>query len=235
MRKTSFIFGLHEIVFAFFLVINSIVNRWVYAFLERTFSTDWLISVIDLVISLFLYLIIYLIVYAIVKYITLNLKKDVLKISGTWYHVHVKQDENGIIPSPTLRAGVTNIKQDFCEVSFTATNYSYGIENGEVVKYDNARKNTGWKSWSVDWDGKEKLITCFKADTPVKTGGEYTHRHGIHKLEIHLKEKTIYGDFADEYPSKNRGEIYFFRTEQQLYDFIKTFYIENPIEKNTNN
>ena len=232
MKKTSFIFGLHEIVFALFLVINSIVNRWVYGLLEQTFSADWLISVIDLVISLFLYLIIYLLVYAIVKYITLNLKKDVLKISGTWYHVHVKQDENGPIPTDTLRAGVTTIKQDFCEVVFSASNCSYGIdENGEVVKHDNARKNTGWKSWSVDWDGKDKLITCFKADTPVKTGGEYTHRHGIHKLEIHLDRKMIYGDFADEYPSKNRGEIYFFRTEAQLYDFIKTFFKENPIKE----
>lgn len=228
MKKTSFIFGLHEIVFACFLVVNSFVNRWVYGFLESAISTAWLISIIDLVVSLFLYLIIYLIVYSTVKYITINLKKDVCKINGIWYHVHVKQDDNGIIPTSTLRAGVTEIKQDFCDVTFSATNYSYGVdENGEVVKYDNARKNTGWKSWSVDWDGKDKLVTCFKADTAVKTGGEYAHRHGIHKLEIHLKEKTIYGDFADEYPSKNRGEIYFFKTEKQLFDFIKTFFIEN--------
>ena len=53
MRKTSFIFGLHEIVFALFLVVNSIINRWVYGLLEQTFSANWLISVIDLVISLF--------------------------------------------------------------------------------------------------------------------------------------------------------------------------------------
>jgi len=29
------------------------------------------------------------------------------------------------------------------------------------------------------------------------------------------------GRFSDEYPSKNKGEIYFFRTEKELYNFIK--------------
>ena len=228
MKKTSFIFGLHEVVFSIFLVLNTIINRRIYGFFERVFEAEWLVSVCDLLVSIFLYLVIYLIVYFIVKFITINLKKDIIKVSGTWYHVHVKKDDNGIIPCNTLRAGVTTIKQDFCELSFVASNCSYGVdENGEVVKYDNARKNTGWKSWSVDWDGKEKLITCFKADTPVKTGGEYMHRHGIHKLNINLKTKMIYGEFADEYPSKNRGEIYFFKTETQLYDFIKDFFTEN--------
>lgn len=230
MKKIGFVFALHGIVFSLFMILNMVINKYVYGFLEATFHKEWLVQLLDLAISGVLYVSIYTVVYFVYKFLAVYVKKEIILLKGEWYHVHIKHDENGWIPSTFLRAGITKIEQDLYDVKFSATNYSYMVdENGEVKRLDDTRKNTGWNSWSVDWDGKNKLITCFKANTQVKTGNEYTNRHGIHKLEIDTENKVISGTFADEYPSSNRGEIYFFRSQEKLFEFIKKFFEENKI------
>ena len=228
MKKIGFVFALHGIVFSLFMILNMMINEYIYAFLENTFDLPWLVQLLDLAISAVLYVSIYTVVYFAYKFMVVHVKKEIINHKGEWYHVHIKHDENGWIPSSSLRAGITTIEQDLYDVKFSATNFSYTLdENGEVIKLDDKRKNTGWYSWSVDWDGKDKLITCFKASTQVKTGSEYTNRYGIHKLEIDTINKVISGTFADEFPSSNRGEIYFFDTQEKLFDFIKNFFKEN--------
>lgn len=228
MKKTGFIFVLHGIVFTVFMLLNNVINQYVYGFLENVIHLPWLVTICDLIVSGFLYVGIYTIVYFLYKYVIVRVKKEILNVKGKWYHVHVKQDDNGVIKSDFLRAGVTDVFQDLYDLKFSAINYSYSVdENGEVVKDDDVRSNTGWSSWAVDWDGKDKLVTCFKANTAVKVGNEYTNRHGIHRLTISEDGQIMSGDFADEYPSSSRGEIYFFRSEEKLHEFIKTFFRKN--------
>ncbi len=228
MKKVGFIFGLHGLVFTLFMILNMIINEYVYGFLENVINLPWLVAICDLIVSGFLYVGIYVIVYFIYKYIVVRIKKEVLYIKGKWYHVHIKKNDQGVIKSDYVRAGITEVSQDLYALKFSAVNYSYYVnENGQVLKEDDTRSNTGWSSWAVDWDGKEKIITCFKANTPVKIGNEYTNRHGIHRLTVSEDGQTICGDFADEYPSSNRGEIYFFRSEEKFFEFIKTFFIKN--------
>ena len=228
MKKIGFIFVLHGIVFTIFMVINMMIDEYIYNFLENVIHLPWLVAICDIIVSGFLYVGIYVVVYFIYKFLVVRVKKEILNVKGTWYHVHIKKNDEGIIKTDFVRAGVTNVSQDLYALKFSATNYSYYVdENGNVAKDDDTRSNTGWSSWAVDWDGKDKLITCFKANTCVKMGNEYTNRHGIHRLTISEDAQMMSGDFADEYPSSNRGEIYFFRSEEKLHDFIKTFFRKN--------
>ena len=223
MRKKNFIFGMHGLVFSVYLIVNSVIKEDVYAWLETVFKAAWASQVADLFISAFLYVTIYNIVYYFRKFVILHVKKDVKSLSGEWYHLHIKLDENGNPRENGLRPGKTKIKQDIYDLHFAGKNHNCTLnDDGTISWRENERKDTTWNSWSVDWDGKGRLVTCFKANTQVKTNEEFTDRYGIHKLEISNDGKRIKGVFADEYPSKNKGEIYFFRTEKELYNFMKT-------------
>lgn len=222
MRKIGFIFGLHGIVFTFYTIINMVINDYFYAFLESLFDAGWLIQIFDFVLSVFLYMLIYTVVYFTYKTIVVRVKKEVLAVGGNWYHLHVKYDADGNPKPNGLRAGKTEISQDLFELHFTAKNMDYTLAEDGVINWGtDESRDTKWESWSIDWDGKAVLNTCFKAKTQEKSGGEFTDRHGIHKLEISADCSKMAGSFADEYPSSNRGKIYFFRTEKALYDFIK--------------
>lgn len=223
MRKKSFIFALHGLVFSLYLILDALIDEQVYGFLERVFDMPWLVSVCDLVISAFLYVTIYNVVYLVRKWYVVYAKKEVVFLGGTWYHLHIKHDENGNPKPDGLRPGITEVKQDLYELRFTAKNHNCILnDDGTITWKEDERKDTIWHSWSVDWDGKNKLVTCFKASTQVKNNEEFTERHGIHKLEVLNGGKKMKGNFADEYPSKSKGEIYFFRTEKELYDFMKS-------------
>lgn len=227
MKKTGFIFGLHGLVFSIFLIVNTIIDKYIYSFLEKSLGLSWAVEVADLIISSVLYLVIYLIAYSIFKYITINIKKEIINLEGDWYHVHIKKENDTALPVKYLRAGTTKIEQDLYSLKFTGENYSYSLdENGNIQKYESLRKNTGWTAWSIDWNGSNELTTCFKADTQTKENGEYTTRYGIHKLTIVPQNQIMKGRFADEFPSKNNGEIYFFREEEKFHKFIKDFFLE---------
>ena len=227
--RYKFIFGLHGTVFTAFTLLNMLINSYVVSFLESALNYAWLVTIVELLISAFLYVGLYVIVYNLYKFININIKKEILPIKGKWYHVHLKCDDNGYRKVDMLRAGETTVTQDLRDVRFSATNHSFRLdEAGNLVPESSERKNTGWCAWSVDWDGKESLVTCFKAYTQTKTGNEYTDRRGIHKLTI--KKDVIKGKFADEYPSANRGDIYFFRDREARDSFMKEFLME--INKN---
>lgn len=228
MKEIGFIFGLHGLVFTVFMIINMVIEDYIYAFLEGVIGLPWLVAIADLFVSGFLYVGIYTAVYFVYKFFVVKIKHEIHDLKGKWYHVHIKRNDEGIIKSDFLRAGVTEVTQDLYDVKFKAINNSYFVNDcGEVECDDDTRSNTGWSSWSVDWDGRDKLVTCFKANTPVKVDGEYTNRHGIHRLTVSPDGQIISGEFADEYPSKNRGEIYFFRSEEKFVGFIKTFFRKN--------
>ncbi len=228
MKKIGFIFGIHGIVFTVFMIINMVIEDYIYTFLEGVIGLPWLVAIADLFVSGFLYVGIYTVVYFIYKFFVVKIKHEILDLKGKWYHVHIKVNDEGVIRSEFVRAGVTEVAQDLYYLKFSATNSSYFVnEAGEVVSDDDMRTSTGWSSWSVDWDGGDKLVTCFKANTPVKVGGEFTNRHGIHRLTVSEDATVMSGDFADEYPSKNRGEIYFFRSEEKFAAFIKSFFAKN--------
>lgn len=227
MKKIGFVFGLHGLVFTLFMILNMAIDEYIYQFLENFLHQDWLVAVCDLIVSTFLYVGIYTVVYFLYKCLIVKIKKQILDVKGKWYHLHIKKNDQGVIKADYVRAGVTEVSQDLYDLKFSATNYSYYLdEQGNVTKKDDVRSNTGWNSWTVDWDGKEKIITCFKANTAVKVGNEYTNRHGIHRLVVSNDKQMMSGDFADEYPSSNRGEIYFFRSEEELFAMIKKFLSE---------
>ena len=223
MKNNKFIFGMHGLVFSVYLIVNSVIKQDVYEWLDSIFKASWASQVADLFISAFLYVSIYNIVYLLRKLMVLHVKKEVISLNGEWYHLHIKLDENGNPRENGLRPGKTKIKQDIYDLRFSGKNHACTLnDDGTITWRENERKDTTWNSWSVDWDGKGRLVTCFKANTQVKTNEEFTDRYGIHKLEITNGGKRIKGVFADEYPSKNKGEIYFFRTEKELYDFMRS-------------
>ena len=223
MRKKNFIFAMHGLVFSVFLIINRVIDESVYNFLQEALQLWWAVEICDLILSAFLYVIIYNIVYLIRKWLTIYVKKEVLNISGEWYHLHIKYDENGKPKPNGLRPGITKVKQDLYEVHFSAKNHNCELLPGGTIDWkEDDRNDTIWDSWSVDWNGKNELVTCFKAQTPEKDDEEFTERHGFHKLKIVGKGEKMNGKFADEYPSKSWGMIYFFRTEKELYNFMKS-------------
>ncbi|MBQ8308575.1 MAG: hypothetical protein IJX96_01950 [Clostridia bacterium] len=222
MKKIKFIFGLHGVVFSIYTIVNMMINKYFYALLESWFSVAWLINVFDFISSVFLYMVIYTVVYFAHKIFVVHVKKEVFPLGGNWYHLHIKFDEDGNPKPNGLRAGTTEVKQDLYEVHFFGNNRDYELlSEGKIKWKTDESKDTDWESWSVDWDGKKQLNTCFKAKTQEKTKGEYPDRYGIHKLMILEGGKKMRGSFADEYPSKSRGDIYFFRTEKALYEFIQ--------------
>ncbi len=222
MRKKTFIFAMHGLVFSLYLIINKAIDESVYNFLQEFLQLWWAVEVCDLILSAFLYVVIYNFVYLVRKFLVMNVKKEVLNISGEWYHLHIKYDENGKPKPNGLRPGKTKVKQDLYDVHFSAKNNTCELlPDGTIAWDEDDRNDTIWDSWSVDWNGKTDLVTCFKAHTPEKNDGVFTERHGFHKLKIVGKGEKMNGKFADEYPSKSWGMIYFFRTEKQLYDFMK--------------
>lgn len=222
MRKKKFILAMHGLVFSLFLIVNRIIEEKVYNFLQDVLQLPWAVEVCDLVLSAVLYVLIYNIVYFVRKLIAFYGQKEVLRLSGKWYHLHIKYDENGKPKPDGLRPGKTEVKQDLYEIYFSAKNHNcLLLDDGTIDWLEDERNDTSWESWSVDWNGQNKLVTCYKASTQVKDNEEFTERYGIHKLEILGKGRKMKGIFADEYPSKSRGEIYFFRTEKELYNFMK--------------
>ena len=222
MRKKNFVLAMHGIVFSLYLIINSVIEERVYSFLQDRLELPWAVAVCDLAVSAFLYVVLYNIVYFIRKRVVYA-KKEVLNIQGKWYHVHIKYDENGNPKPDGLRPGKTEICQDLYEVHFSAKNQNCTLkEDGTLEWVEDERKDTEWDSWSLDWNGGDTIVTCFKASTQEQDNKDVLlDRYGIHKLKISEKGQKMKGDFSDEYPSKNKGKIYFFRTEKELYNFIK--------------
>ena len=224
MKKRGFILGMHGIVFSLFLIINQIIDAKLYEFLDNVLGLTWAVELCDLIISACLYLLIYQIVYFVQKIILIYIRKDVISLKGKWYHLHIKYDLNGNPLPNGLRPGKTKIKQDLYELQFIADNHNCTLkEDGKIEWIEDDVNDTDWNSWSVDWDGKEKLVTCFKAVTQEKSDGVLPSRYGIHKMEIYNGGKKIRGEFADEYPSKSVGKIYFFRTEAELYKKMEEY------------
>lgn len=221
-KKKAFIFAMHGLVFSVFLIINRLIDESLYAFLQEKLQLAWAVEVCDLLISAFLYVAIYKFFFSVQKLLAYFVKKDIFYLRGKWFHLHIKHDETGKPLPNGLRPGKTRIKQDMYELRFIAENHKCVLKDDGTIEWiDDERNDTEWNSWSVDWDGKQKLVTCFKASTQVKETEELTERYGIHKLEILAGGKKMKGTFADEYPSKSKGEIYFFRTEKELYNFMK--------------
>lgn len=237
MKKASFIFALHGIVFSIFMIVNMIINDYVYTFLTTVLNQAWLVAVVDFVVSGVLYVAIYTVVYYVYKLIVINVKKEVINLRGSWLCLHVKRDREGNIKPNCLRPGQVEISQDLYDVSCQATNKYFKLdEDGTLDWVDDAFHDTVWNSYSIDWDGKENIVMCFKAITKSKNDvnnlldnneKEGTDRYGIHDLKINAKGDKMLGTFADTYPSANNGEIYFFKNEKDFLKFIRVHYKEN--------
>ncbi len=239
--KLGFLLGLHSVTFIIFSVVSFLLTDvllgdWFLETLKGWFGEKRSAQVAEMVkdvvfffVDLGLYIGLYALVYKVYKTFVSRVKKDILLIGGKWFHVHLKRDDAGYLKVDYLRAGETTVEQDLYDVTFTAKNYSYKLnEKGETYKVDSVRDNTGWTSYSIDWDGKERLVTCYRANTQRKKADEFTNRHGIHRLQI--SDEVMKGNFADEYPSASRGEIYFFRSEAVRDEFIKDFLTDGDLD-----
>lgn len=222
MKKRSFILSLHGTTIAIFMVINMLIEKYVYTFLESNINLSWLSAIIDFIISGFLYAAIYVVIYFSHKLLLIKITKKIKNIKGTWYHVHVKRNADGEIVTNRLRAGITQVEQDLYDLQFYGKNFSYLLgEDGRLEKVDSINTNTEWNSWTVDWDGGKELVTCFRAKSVETDENVYDNRHGIHRLSVDEDAQKMRGTFADEYPSSNFGNIYFFRSETEMENFIK--------------
>ncbi|MBQ9730252.1 MAG: hypothetical protein IJV80_05520 [Clostridia bacterium] len=224
MKKIGFILGLHGVVFTIFTLVNILIDEYVYTFLSSLIHSTFFIELFDWLIAGSLYVILYRIIFGLFEFFTIRVKKDILPIGGKWYHVHIKLNVDGSFKNVDfLRGGETNVSQELNDVTFEAVNHLITLKDDKLDVEDNPSKNTTWTSWAVDWQGKEVLTTCFKARTLSPESGVSTDRHGIHRLKIDLSKGVMNGDFADEYPSPNRGLLFFFRDEQKRNEFAENF------------
>nr|MDE7380269.1 hypothetical protein [Clostridia bacterium] len=249
MKKTTkTVSALHGITFTLFFIIDTILTYFLYPALNAKLGSAFLEILISTIVSAFLYSVLYFIVSSVYKLAVFYIKDRKLKLGGVWYHVHIKRNIKGFIPTDKLRAGETHIKQNFYDLTFTADNRYFSLdENGEIKEDKNQTHQTHWEHATCSWDGESKIIACYKADSsnknaikicpfcnePFKDGAEITtekkERLGIHNLTL-INQNVIKGTFADEYPSASYGEIFFFRKKEERDALIKDFLQDGDID-----
>lgn len=154
-------------------------------------------------------------------------------IGGTWYHVHLSEED------PTyIRTGTVNIDQVFKPDTFQSfiirgTNYNIAFYDPLSGFHENKMKNT---QFSGDYTlGKEGMITgIFHSKRSFKSefGGtvvEKGERRGIHDFTLDPSAdytSFIEGEFHDEAPSPKHGRIFLFRDKAER----DTFLLENRLD-----
>lgn len=153
---------------------------------------------------------------------------ELYDIGGTWYHVHLSEDDDRYI-----RIGTVTIQQDFSPDKYEALSmegYNYSIEYYDTqrggFKINKMKSSKFVGDYRLQENGK--IFGIFNSKREFN--GEFNSqevtrgsRRGIHDFFVDVYEKTskcIEGEFHDEAPSPKMGRIFMFRTIEERDTFL---------------
>lgn len=247
-RSASAITKIHGITFTVFFIIDTVLNQFLYPFIEKELSSPFLRVFISAIIAAVLYSAVYFVVKIIYDFFLIKKEKK-LAIAGRWYHVHIphifgKEDYSKL----KLRAGVTDISRDTYDFTLVGNNYYYfEDEDGKMV--EDHSDDTRWYTKAINLSGENDfdLIQIYEAktknnvkikikecpccqthfDEPREVQEAEKFRHGIHKFVIKTDEKgkpyMIDGEFSDCWPSLKNGDLLLYRKKEDRDARIEEF------------
>ena len=240
---------LHGTTFTVFFIIDTVLNEFLYPYMEKHLTSDALRVFITAVIAAFLYSAIYFVVKAI--YDGIILKKDKkMDIAGKWYHVHIPHVFGRVDYSKKkLRAGVTVISRELYDFTFVGDNY-YSLKDASGNLIEDHSDDTRWYTKTsklseindfdmieiyeaktknaVVTDVKECPCCRTKFDQPKRIQEAERFRHGIHKFDMILDENgkcnKIVGEFSDCWPSLKSGDLILFRNKEERDQYVTQYF-----------
>lgn len=155
-------------------------------------------------------------------------ENSVFDIAGTWYHVHLSDEDETYI-----RVGTIKIEQDFspdrlAELHFEGMNFSvdHYDESSGVLRENKMKSSRFVGEYTLKKNGEifgifnsKRMFSGTFNDTTVNKG---TSR-GIHDFTIDVtadRTDFIEGEFHDEAPSPKLGRIFIFRDINDRNSFL---------------
>lgn len=149
-------------------------------------------------------------------------------ISGTWFHVHLSEDDETYI-----RIGTVKIEQDFSPDTYHALHIeglNYNVDyydSGNKTLHENKMKSSRFVGEYTLQDNGEifgifNSKRTFSSNFKELTVSRGTNR-GIHDFTFDPYCETtdyIEGEFHDEAPSPKLGRIFLFRSIEQRNEFL---------------
>lgn len=259
-RTASTVSAIHGITFTVFFIIDSVLNKFFYPYLESHVH-EALAMAISAIIAAGLYSVVYFICSAIYTFMIKRRDKK-YNIDGTWYHVHIPKNITGggreDYLQTQLSCGVTKVSRNFYDFTFVANNQKYYMKDNEIkIRTDN---ETHWytKCTRVSDENDFDLIEIYEAKTngiprrllkscpccktefqqSIEIQEAEKFRHGIHKINIYYNEDINHmymkAEYSDCWPSFKYGDLYFYRTEKERDDRIRQYFEEAKIWEEEN-
>lgn len=239
--------SVHKWTFSFFLVVETVIN-----FLVNLLPTNSkLEEIFKLVILILIDVCLYFALFKFVKllhnkYIESSRRK--LKISGTWYHVHIPKTLDSVdYTHDKLSAGETVISRELKDFTFVGHNYSYYLNEKNIVHQLDDVPNTCWETVTsevCEESNSYDIIEVYRAtsrkpstttiDTCPCCGHKYKNRkeineanqnrYGIHQFVVKDPNKHIFCSYSDCVPSIKSGYLYLFKNIEDRDNKIKEYF-----------
>jgi hypothetical protein len=152
-------------------------------------------------------------------------------LSGTWYHVHLSEEDPKYIRLGTIQISQSFEPDHYRKLTFTADNYGKKAYDSQTHKLtDNIMKHSHWTGeYTMDETGN--ILGLFVVDRKF-SGGQFGDQviakktlRGIHDFVVDVSENktpdSFYGYFHDEAPSIKSGLIFAFRTAEARVAFLE--------------
>ncbi len=158
-------------------------------------------------------------------------------IGGTWYHVHLSEDDEKYIRIGSITIDQEFSPQNYKKLFFRGKNYNakyYDAQSGKLVE-DKMKYTEFSGDYTLEENGT--IFGIFKAtrrysDEFRGQNVDKGVRRGIHDFQIDelSSTKTLYmeGEFHDEAPSPKMGRIFLFREENTELGADQTYKEVNP-------
>lgn len=163
-------------------------------------------------------------------------KHRIFDLAGTWYHVHLKEEDKDYMRIGTVKITQDFNRSDYRHLYFDAKNYSVsGVDfENRRLKRDSLKKTV----WSGEYfiRGDKTIIGVYKTERYFK--GKYCEQEigevnywGVHKLRIEdpdddddTTDETVMlsGTFNDINPQPAKsGHLYLFRYPEDRFAFLE--------------
>ena len=248
-HTASAITTVHAISFAIFDVGYIILDR----FLKIYLPDIWWGDVLKAIFVAGAYIVIYQLVKCVYnRFISYSNPK--FDIEGKWYHVHIPNDffNNNIINRASLSAGITRIRRDLNDFTFSSENYDFTVETdfeGNMTVKSNGRLRTSWWTETSEiCEGNDMdIVEIYKAHSERRQNIEIDecpvchskfedkiileeasdHRFGIHLYKIDTEKGLIVCDYSDCFPSLKSGKMYLYKNKEDRDNKIIEYFKDN--------
>ena len=149
-------------------------------------------------------------------------------LSGTWYHVHLSDDDDEYIRVGTLKISQDFTPENYLDLTIEGLNYSVQYYDEQTGKLrENVMKSSRFVG-EYKMKGNGEIFGIFRAkrayngtfNAQAVNKGE---RRGIHDFTVDVFAPTTErfdGEFHDEAPSPKQGRIFVFRSEEERAKFV---------------